>query len=179
MGISVETPSAARKGTTRDAGTRVETSPRAAVKTPRLKCPADFSCLDDVPPSNKRRRTYFTSRFTPNQLRQSQRKYDFPQNPPDRSGVSLVGDVRFQSVIKNLVVVFFVSFFFFPYDLNAARANVVSVLADLRSVEYKPCPTFGKCLRVPVLTKQRVEQERRRIKSLQTELKKTTVVFHL
>lgn len=49
---------------------------------------------------------------------------------------------------------------FFPYDVNAAQAKVISVLANSRSVKSKPCCTFGKCLRVPILTKYRVEKEK-------------------
>lgn len=49
---------------------------------------------------------------------------------------------------------------FFPYDVNAAQAKVISVLANSRSVKSKPCSTFGKCLRVPILTKYRVEKEK-------------------
>lgn len=48
---------------------------------------------------------------------------------------------------------------FYPYDMNAALAKVPFVLADVRSVQNKPCPTFGKCLRVPFLTEQRVEED--------------------
>lgn len=49
---------------------------------------------------------------------------------------------------------------FFPYDVNAAQAKVISVLANSRSVKSKPCSTFGKCLRVPILTKYSVEKEK-------------------
>lgn len=50
--------------------------------------------------------------------------------------------------------------FFFPYDVNAALAKVISVLANSRSVQSKPCSTFGKCLRVPILTQYHVEEEK-------------------
>lgn len=52
---------------------------------------------------------------------------------------------------------------------HAALAKAPSVLANSRSVKNKPSPTFGKCLRVPFLTKQSGQEE---IMTLPTVIKR-------
>lgn len=78
--------------------------------------------------------------------------------------------------------------FSFPYDVNAAK--VLSFLSSLEDCRVnKPRSTCGKCLRVPVLTKRRAEEEEvptlptvtklSLCKLSFTENRHTDIVFHL